>query len=264
MYAISGLSEGEYNITVIAIDEAGNENSDTLRLILDTSPPTIDILSPNNYSACSSSNTSIYLAYHAIDDLSGIRYVTFYLDEIYITTLVNKSVGVVILDLDLFNKTIEGAHNISIICSDKADNKRFVMVVIIYDDTPPTVTLLSPSAGKIDTQEITIKWTASDSLSGISNIQIWIDSALLGTYANTSGEVKTIVSPGTHKIIIIAVDKAGNFAKDEVEIEISGGLVSGGTLGLFLLILSIAISAVVTFIVIRTIRKRRSLEIEIS
>lgn len=88
-------------------------------------------------------------------------------------------------------------------------------ITVYVDDDSPSVSLLSPSSGgwyKGGTT-IPIKVAATDSGSGVSKIEIYVDSKKVTTINSTSGTYNwTASSTGSHTIYAKAYDNVGNTA----------------------------------------------------
>ncbi len=257
LFSVRFDREGIYDVAIIAVDYAGNRNNDSVRIIMDTTPPVLEILEPDNLSAYGPSSTQVCILYNAYDELSNISHVDVFLDEINVTRIESISISMVVIDLALYNKTIEGEHTITVICADNVGNIASVVIKILYDETPPTVRILAPQQGKVETGEVTIKWEATDSISGIEYVEVWIDEKLLDKYYDASGEVTVGIPEGEHTITIIACDKAGNYGKAEVKIEVSIKAINK-IVGIAIFIAVVAVAAVATFLIFRHIKRKRA------
>ena len=259
IYHVSFGNPGRYEVVVVVWDLAGNNNSDSIIVVIDINPPMLSIISPENGSAYSSSNTQVYIVYQAYDDLSNISYIDVLLDDTLVDRIENMQISAISIDLEAYNKTEEGIHNITMICRDRAGNSIAVVIQVIFDNTPPEVAILSPQAGEIASTEIEIRWSAKDTLSGIRYVEVWIDSKLLGKYYDASGEVKTRLSTGKHKIVVIACDNAGNYGSASVEVTVKeGGLFGLPEPILFGISVAIAVAtAITTYVVIKRMKRRR-------
>lgn len=104
---------------------------------------------------------------------------------------------------------------------------------LLIDTQPPVVTLVSPAAGSLISQPITIEANASDG-SGITQLQIYLDNTLVATrtgtpytYAwNTASSVD-----GTHAIRVVATDQAGRSSEQSITVTLSRAPVAPDTEG---------------------------------
>lgn len=257
-FLISGLSEGQHTVYVVAVDYAGNKYNDSVRIIVDLTPPVIQLLSPENNSAFSESMISI--SFMVEDQLSGVKSVKILFDGVLIQTVYNKTVGAVPIDMSSLENP-EGIHNVSIIVTDNAGNSITGITYFIYDVTPPTVYIESPKEGSTSIPEITISWYANDSLSGIAKVEIWIGDKLLLEQDYNGEEVvngsKTVkLDIGSHKITIVVQDRAGNYESESVEIEINPSPTTNQMV-LVVIVVVIVASAVASYIVFKKYLKNK-------
>jgi len=258
MLVLSNFEEGEHIIHVVAVDYAGNNYNDSVRLIVDFTEPTIQLLSPENNSAFSEPMISI--SFMVTDTLSGVKSIKMFFDGILIQTVYNKTLGAIPIDLSALENP-EGTHNVSIIVTDNAGNSKIGFTYFIYDVTPPTVHIESPKKGMTSTPEVTISWFANDSLSGIAKVEIWIGDKLLleqtynGEYF-VNGTRVVRLDFGAHKIIVVVRDRAGNYQFASVEIKVISSPITNIAL-LVIMVAAIVASAVVSYILFRRYLKRR-------
>ncbi|HKZ60234.1 MAG TPA: Ig-like domain-containing protein, partial [Candidatus Thermoplasmatota archaeon] len=186
--------EGNRNITVIAVDLAGNARTLIFFFTFDGTPPTVTLVTP--------ANNTIILAGTVID----LTVSDLHLDEV---TWDNSS-GTNTLTSPFNIATTgwpDGAYNITIIATDLAGNVRYVVLRYTFDTTPPTITLLSPSNNSFVRAGTTLDLLITDL------------TALSVTWDNTSGP-NTILSPydvntagwgdGSVDLTVVATDAVGN------------------------------------------------------
>jgi len=139
----TGLADGTYTYNVTANDSAGNSNSTSTRTItLDTTPPTITVVSPTNNSYFNSVNVSFNVSLNeegssclfSLDDATNVTMTKFN------TTYFNYPQ----------TSLSEATHNITFSCNDTFNfltttDKYFFVV----DTTSPNLTLNSPDDGAI-------------------------------------------------------------------------------------------------------------------
>jgi hypothetical protein len=100
--------------------------------------------------------------------------------------------------------------------------KSIQSVSIKIDKTLPTISIASPGAKKyLHSDQITTSWIISDEISGIFSTQIQLDGVNV-----TNGQVLDLLdlALGTHKLVIIASDKAGNTSTQSVEFTVSASI----------------------------------------
>jgi len=185
------LMEGWNVIEISARDAAGNVARETRFVCLDTSPPALSVLSPeNNYVTRSSylmvSGVSEYGAQITVNgvpaqaDISG-----------------RFEVGIEISD--------EGENLVNVIARDAAGNENTQNFVVVLDRTPPELTLedCAPLTGN---PVCTISGTVRD-----ANPEdfVYVNS-IKTSLVNQWFSVKLMLSEGKNIIRVVATDRAGN------------------------------------------------------
>ena len=122
-YTLS-MSEGDHNITVVAVDLAGNTASDSIVIHVDLTSPTMEITSPEDGSYIAE---SIVTVKWSSSDNYGINHYEVYVDGSPVNTSIPADVISYMLNLS------EGDHNITVLAFDLAGNMAFDSVVIHID-----------------------------------------------------------------------------------------------------------------------------------
>lgn len=91
---------------------------------------------------------------------------------------------------------------------------------ISVDTTPPSSFKIQIDSSISDNPSPTIKYTVQDSLSGVSEIKIFVDNRdpLISTSTDTFKLYPQ--EPGKHKILVRATDRAGNSIEQDIDFEI--------------------------------------------
>ncbi len=179
-------AEGETVISYFAHDNAGNaEAAQTLVVKIDKTAPLITSSATaggNPYSAGNWTNQNVTVSFDCTDSGSGVGSVT----------------QPVTLSGEGANQSANG------VCTDVAGNNAnnsFANVKI--DKTAPTISVTAPTSGNyLLNQAVTVSFTCTDSLSGVSSCT--------GTTAN--GSSLDTASPGAKTFTVNASDNAGNSA----------------------------------------------------
>mgnify|MGYP000527655135 CR=1 FL=1 len=206
------LTEGTHIITIGAIDRAGNIVEDSIGITIDTTPPKVKILSPDDKSILNM--TTITIEVSGSDNINLDHY-CIYVDDLPI----NKGIP---SQQNNFTLTLtEGRHTITVKAVDKAGNAAEDTIETIIDTTPPTVSIYSPENGAtLNTTTIIIEFSGSDNI-GIDHYEIYVDDFIANINIPPERNNYTLtLAEGTHIITVSVVDKAGNTAKSTVEIEI--------------------------------------------
>ncbi|MEW5761010.1 MAG: kelch repeat-containing protein [Candidatus Thermoplasmatota archaeon] len=226
------LTEGDNFIEISAHDKAGNKNSITICVVLDTIEPLLFIVPLPD----STNQTEIKIKGDAED------YAEVFVD--------GKKIDLINGKFSTFINLKEGENNIIVYAKDKAGNINKIEKKIILDTTPPSIEILEPKVNKTKEKEINIKGkTEPKAKVYINGIEVEVNSQ--GEFFYT---VK--LSEGKNIIEIRAVDSLGNekierlIAVRETEEKL---LLSN----LFLPILAVVIIVLVSVIAIIVMKRKR-------
>jgi Zn-dependent alcohol dehydrogenase len=119
----------------------------------------------------------------------------------------------------------DGSHNLVAKAYDAASNVGTSNTVAVsVDNTQPNVTIISPLSGAKVKGSVTISVSASDA-SGIQRVEFYIDGKLKAsdytapyTYRWNTKTVKA----GTHTILVMAYDNAGNMKQTSITVVSTG------------------------------------------
>ena len=105
----------------------------------------------------------------------------------------------------------DGTHIIRSKIYDKAMNTREARVTVIIDNIPPTLEVTQPAQGAtIKSNTTTVTWDVNDATSGITKIEISVDSDPWIDVTNKTSHNINDLTEGGHTIKVRAIDKAGN------------------------------------------------------
>lgn len=121
---ISGISDGTHNLSVKAIDKAGNFKETSVTFIVDTNPPVISILPLQNGSQIKSS--TIMVNWSGSDETSGIGHYRIRLDE-------NSWVNLETNTSYTFDRVDDGDHIVYVEAIDKAGNSRQTQIHLVIN-----------------------------------------------------------------------------------------------------------------------------------
>ena len=256
------LQEGRNNITVIAKDMDNNIAASWTYITVDTTPPTLIIISPQDNSILNT--PTIMVEWHGDDALAQIDHYELYIDNHQENPNIPPTQTTYMISLD------EGQHNITVKAVDKAGNIATSTVQITLDLTKPYIAIISPQNNTvINTTTIVIEWSGGDALSGIDHYEIYLNNSPINTDISSDKSNYTIVlAAGSYAISIIAVDKAGNTAECLVVFKVAIPTVATTTItiqstpprgldALHITLLIIAIIAIVALIIVILRGKRR-------
>ncbi|MFC1488076.1 Ig-like domain-containing protein, partial [Thermoproteota archaeon] len=194
--SLSGLSEGPHNIVVYANDTSGNIGAFSIFFSVDTTPPTIVILSPTSSTYPS---PDVLLSFSINEGTSWIWY------------SLDGQNNITISGTTALSGLSEGSHDLVVYANDTVGNMgassiiSFVVQIPSVDTIPPIIIITSPQGTTYSLSEIALTFTINEpiswraySLDGEANITIIGNTILSG------------LTEGEHAIKIFATDSAGN------------------------------------------------------
>ncbi len=197
-YTVTGLVNGENTVYIKAVDKAGNADVEIVTIIVDTEPPTINIVYPSNGTYINVDN--IIISWEANDNMEIERFEISINGGDWID--LGKSTGYAMAEMD------EGIYLIVVRCYDIAGNANSDAITFIVDYTAPEFIMYSPPDGSyFNYTNIEIQWNATDNY-GIDHYEVYVNNELL--YSGTNSSLGVELSADTHSIKIIAYDYAGN------------------------------------------------------
>ena len=208
---LSGTADGMYLVIVRAFDRVGNYAQRYVIMIVDRTPPTLQVLNPPNKTYISASNMT--LAIDASDNLQ-VTMVRIYVNGTLVYEGEYKTSY-------LLSGLLEGTNAIRIELLDVAHNSIEQTLVVYVDSKSPTLTIISPLDGEtISGSNITVRWTSS---SDAQKYYVRLDDNGW-IYVGQSTEYTFVDVPsGDHVVYVMAVDAAGNRAVDAVVVTVVQG-----------------------------------------
>lgn len=198
--------------------------------IIDSTPPSVTLNAPATGTTITASPRTLISANAA--DAAGISRVEFYVGEFRVGTSYSiasaighaKDAGAwpdSYYNLWDGSGVPAGTHQLKAIAYDSYGNSRATPSVTVIvpegltppDATAPTVTITAPQANaKGIRKSVSISATATDNV-GLAYMEILVDGRTVATQTSTSGSLSAFnvpVSKGSHTIVVVAKDKAGN------------------------------------------------------
>ncbi|MBO3840194.1 MAG: DNRLRE domain-containing protein [Thermoproteota archaeon] len=168
-FSLSGYSDGIHEIRYYSIDRAGNNEAEkTLTVILDNSPPSIGDPSPTE-SLIQKTNKVTFMV--IVEDIgSGVKEVRLTIDGVY--------QGLMTKHGNNYTRTIslsEGEHSWRIEAVDSLGNSvtQEYSLVLIIDDTPPTISGLSGPSAPAWGESTIVSCQVSDEESGVKRVILY-------------------------------------------------------------------------------------------
>ncbi len=200
------LEDGEHVIGFKVVDKAGNTRWDNISFIADNTPPSAEILSPQNNSL-----------------MSGLVTIEFNYSDAYLDTAYLIIGGVEVNVTGLYSYVLDttmypdGELLVTLGVYDKAGNYREDTIVLVIDNTPPYALITSPSNNTIVSGNITIEFTYSDQ--HLDKAYLVIDGVAIdvtGLYSYVLDT--TTLSDGVHSIVLNVTDQLGHYTLSHITI----------------------------------------------
>ena len=194
----SSWSDGTVTVWVNATDTAGNAASRSFVFTVDATPPSITLAAPSNNSVVQPGQ-AVDLA---VSDANGLSSVTW-----------DNGTGSVALASPYDISTAgwpEGSTNITVIATDVAGNALVRVFQLIFDATPPSVTLASPANGSLFQAGAAIDLSISD-LNGLAGVA-WDNGGGPVSLASPYDISTAGWADGNYTVTVTATDVAGNAA----------------------------------------------------
>jgi hypothetical protein len=193
---IPNLPDGSHHITVYANDSAGNMGaSSTVHFSVDTTPPAITIISPENKTY---ETASIWLNF-TVDKLTA--WIGYGLDDNANETVTGNTT--IMVD--------DGPHSITVYANDTGGNMGASDTVHFSVDAPPSIAIVSPANGSYTSTLVPLNFTLSESAH-------WIGYSLDGATNETVTGNTTITVPDEdlHNITVYANDTTSHMGASEM------------------------------------------------
>ncbi|WFO75016.1 hypothetical protein J4526_08060 [Desulfurococcaceae archaeon MEX13E-LK6-19] len=200
--------DGALVVMLNVSDKAGNYHVTNVTVIIDNTPPTATIVSPASYTLVSGT-TTIEFTYNDTNFYKAILYINNI--EYNVTGRNNYTI-----DTSLYT---DGYLNITLKAVDLAGNTNTSSIIIVVDNTPPQVTIMSPSNGtKVESGILAVSWNIIEPHLDKAILYIDgepVDVTSISTY-NIDVDSLTL---GVHTITLYAVDKLGHESNTTIVIE---------------------------------------------
>ena len=217
--ATLALADGHHVISVKAIDPAGNSRVATVNVTVDTTRPLITNMNPTGGSYVNT--TTVTFSWDIIETGSGVNRTNVSIDSGAVIGIgYNQSYTTGILS--------QGQHTFNLIVFDNASFNSSIVVQFFVDTIDPEVEISAPiEGGFVNTTDVQITWTATDTgvgASGIESLLIRNDSGpWMALSPSAVGQILTL-DEGSHTVEVSATDEAGNTEIDSVTFTVDSTL----------------------------------------
>jgi len=215
--------------------------------------PTIKIVEPQDNTILNT--TKVIVRWEIPQNTSPIDHHELYVDGFPVNTSIPP-------DQNSYTITLtEGTYTITARTVDRAGYVAEDIVKVIVDTTPPTVSITSPESGAtLNTTTVTIAFVGGDDI-GLDHYELYVDGSSVNTSIPPDQNSYTItLTEGTHAITVRAVDRAGNIAKDTIEITIivETTTMEEGAPGAFPYLIVVVVAIIIVLFIAVVVLRRRS------
>ncbi|MEA3558902.1 MAG: Ig-like domain-containing protein [Candidatus Thermoplasmatota archaeon] len=197
---IFDIRDGRKTLWVKVSDLAGNTVMDSVVISLDTTPPTLTIISPVNGS--STRESSMSFNWTGSDNYMGLK-------RYFISIDGSNAVDVGLRTFHTFYGLEEGYHQVRIAAQDNAGNMKVINWTISVDTSDPSISVTGLIDGNVyGRSDINISWFSDYTGSLLGNTTFMIDGNTVlpnGTRLEFSD-----LAEGNHTLNITVTDGAGN------------------------------------------------------
>jgi len=208
---IEGLGEGQHLVEVRCMDVAGNQDVYGVTVIVDTTPPSVEIHSPTQGAIYT--QQGLVLNWSGNDGGSGISHYMAMIDS---ANWYRVEVGFTAI----LTEVVEGEHRFVVTAFDKAGNFFTTELGFAVDIQGPWLNIASPSDGEfINHDTIEMTWEGGDAVSDIDCYHIRVDNGdWIGMGLNLSHSL--ILEDGEHIIMLRAWDGVGHLSQVTVNVTV--------------------------------------------
>jgi len=209
--------DGEHTITVIAYDRAGNSRTASVVFYVDNSPPIVEMIYPTEGDFIKGTvNITV-----SVDDFGvGVEKILFIVDGTILFNDTNAPYSYVI-DTNTYD---DGLHNLTILAYDKLGSMSSITITLFIDNTPPTVSIVSPASGSWVETYVYVNVSVSDEHSGVYAVELLVNGSSQGYYYPPDYDIywnATEYAEGTYNLTVVAYDNANNTAFANVFVHLS-------------------------------------------
>jgi parallel beta-helix repeat protein len=205
----TGLAIGTYNATATIADPNASSSPQYIPVSFTISTTGIGttLLSPTGGTIATGTISVSATATSTV----GIASVQFYLDGSPLGSAVTSSPYTISWDTLTAS---DGSHTLYSVATDNNSNiASSSEITITVDNSPPAVSITSPTGGATVSGTTSIAASSSDALSGVSSVAFYLDGSLLGESTSSPYSINwdtTQTSNASHNITAVATDDAGN------------------------------------------------------
>jgi len=209
---IQGFIEGVNNVTVVAFDNAGNNGTSEIAVIIDNKAPTASL-------TCLEGDRvrgTVTLRFNVSDE--NLAETLLYVDDSMINVTGKDSYKLFTEDLD------DGYHVVKIVAVDKAGNTNSSNISIMVDNSKPVLSIISPPEDSIVSDSLAVRLSIFD-INPVRVIYKIDDSKPVNITGSITDETAfkidtTKLEDGVHTINLTVIDVVGNRAEKLIRVNV--------------------------------------------
>ncbi len=206
-HTINDLKDGEHTVEVRAWDHAKHQTTKMVNFSVNTSPPDLKVISPENDSIYTFD--TVIIEWVGDDEVSGISHFEVRLNH-------GEWFGVEQNTTHTLDKLSDGNHIVEVRAWSNAGHQTTSDVNFIVDTRAPDLRITYPeNEERLTDTDVTVKWDLSDETSGVMRSEIRVDGESWMEIENTSFNI-TGLNIGYHVVEVRARDRAGHISEDSV------------------------------------------------
>jgi hypothetical protein len=204
-FNLSNMLEGEHELVVSVVNSVGHKTDSTISFTVDNTQP---VASWNLENTTVMSGTEAFEA--TVSDNEEVIAAELYIDGVLLDAFIDFPISRALNTRDF----TEGEKTIVLEAWDEAGNRTTLQRKVLFDSTPPTLSINSPAAGANYSGDIPVQINAYDAV-GIESLQVLINGSLFRNLTvDQNGNASTTIPAasyenGTYSVTVKATDKAG-------------------------------------------------------
>ncbi|MEF8874798.1 MAG: S8 family serine peptidase, partial [Candidatus Thermoplasmatota archaeon] len=201
-HTFDGLNDGDHTVKVRATDMADNSETTEVGFTVDTTPPDIDIDSPQEEKIYD--KRTVTIEWSGEDETTSIDQY-----EVRLKGGIWEEVGED--ESHTFEGLGDGDYTVEVRATDELGNRELSSVDFTVDTTPPQLNIISPEPDEIMNEtSVTLEWEATPEGTEIVSYDVNIDGGGWVSADSESNHTFESLVDGDHTVEVRAWDKAGN------------------------------------------------------
>jgi hypothetical protein len=213
----NNLTNANHTVTARAVDNHRNTGTTGVTVTVNNTPPVISISTPQTGALI----VGTFTVSGTASSQAGVASVQVRVDSAAWTSSANTTNWAVPVNSAAYS---DGAHTVSAMATDSVGHASTTSVSVTFSNSPPAVSISSPSAGALVSGAITVSGSAS-SIAGIASVTVHVDSNAAVTASGTTSWSQSVdtttLNDGSHTITATATDSVGRSSSASVSVTVS-------------------------------------------